>query len=89
MSTEELNMLVSTSKEVPVGAFIVARVKPKARGAKLLGPEDIQEVFHGCGSQSELLFGWGIARKIAKTEGVSLLIFNPDEIITLPEDCNE
>ena len=75
-------MLLSTSKEVPVGKFIVAKV---LNNGKTLGPEDIKEIYHGGSTKADELFGWGIARHVADKNGTSLLIFNPKQQIALPE----
>jgi hypothetical protein len=86
---KEYNFTISASTEVPLGGFIVARIKPKAIGEKLLGPKDIEEIYHGDSGKSSLLFGWGIARNISDKGGVPLLIFNPDEEIVVPDTCEE
>jgi hypothetical protein len=82
-------MFISASREVPLGSFVVARVKPCSVGEKMLGAGDIVEVYHGKNDRADLLMGWGVAKHISHRYGLVLIVFNPNENIILPKNTDD
>lgn len=86
---KEYDFKISVSPEVGVGEFLVARVKKGRETLSKFGPNDINIIFKGESSNPDLLFGWGIARNLSEHNQTCLIIFNPEEKVSFPNNCNE
>jgi len=86
--TENLNFLYSVFPSIPLGEFVVARVKPFTDITKLIPQDQIEEVFWGKYDNASLLVGFGLARQVAKESGNALLIFNPKQEITFSNNID-
>jgi hypothetical protein len=63
---------------------VVVRIKGEPLNGKEYQPDEMEEIFVGEGSEASMLFGWGIACNSIKTRK-TMMVFNPDEIVTFPD----
>ena len=78
------SILIGKSKDIPRCSFVVVRIKSGPANGVEYQPDEMQELFVSDGSEASLLFGWGIACNSIKTRK-TMMVFNPDEIVTFPE----
>lgn len=83
---ENLDFLFSESESIPLGEFVVARLKPLTDVTKIIPSEQIEHVFWGCNNRASLLMGWGIAMQVSKESGNVLIVFNPKQEVTFPDN---
>jgi hypothetical protein len=83
----EFNISFRETKKIPAGSFIIASVKPRARESeKIFYPKDVVTEFYGCCTKADLLFGLGIARRLAEKDGICLVITHPDDQVVIPHN---
>jgi hypothetical protein len=78
------SILIGKSKDIPRCSFVVVRIKSGPANGVEYQPDEMQELFVSDGSEASMLFGWGIACNSIKTRK-TMMVFNPDEIVTFPE----
>ena len=85
---ENLDFLFSTSDSIPLNEFVVARLAPFTDISKPIPGEQIKQIFIGNNDNTSLLMGFGIARQVASGCGTVMLIFNPRQEVTFPNNVD-
>jgi len=86
MTRENFNFLLSQSSQVPLGEFVVARVRPFTDITKKIPYDQVDEIFKGKNDNADLLMGFGIVRQVAEETGNVLMIFNHNQGVTFPDN---